>query len=87
MSIISWLLFGGIAGWLASLITNTDQQMGVMANIAVGIVGALLGGLIFNLLGGDGVTGFNLWSVIVAVIGAVILLAILKAARPHHPTP
>ncbi|HSW65573.1 MAG TPA: GlsB/YeaQ/YmgE family stress response membrane protein [Bacillota bacterium] len=86
MSIIAWIVFGGIVGWLASIIAGANQQMGILANIAVGIIGAFLGGFLFNMLGGSGVTGFNIWSVIVAVVGAVILLLILKAVRPHHPT-
>ncbi len=85
MSIIAWIIIGGIAGWLASVIAGTDEQMGIMANIIVGIIGAFLGGLLFNLLGGSGVTGFNVWSIVVAVVGSLILLIILKAVRPHHP--
>lgn len=79
MSIIAWLIIGGIAGWVASLLAGTNAQMGLLANIIVGIVGALLGGFLFNLLGSTGVTGFNIWSLIVAVTGALILLLIVKS--------
>ena len=80
-SILGWIVLGGIAGWIASMIAGTNEKQGLLGNIAVGIVGGLLGGFIFGVLGGSGVTGFNLWSLVVAVIGAVLLLAILKALR------
>lgn len=79
MSIIGWLLLGALAGWIASLITGQNQRMGCFANVGVGIVGALIGGAIFSALGGSGVTGFNLWSLIVAVVGSIILLLIVTA--------
>lgn len=78
VGIIAWIIFGAIAGWLASLLTGRNERQGCFANIAIGIIGAFLGGLIFSLLGGHGVTGFNLYSMVVAVIGAVLLLAILN---------
>jgi len=78
-SIIVWVVVGGLAGWVASKIVGTDKNQGVFGNIIVGILGALLGGVIVELLGGTGFTGFNLWSFLVALIGAVILLAIKKA--------
>jgi uncharacterized membrane protein YeaQ/YmgE (transglycosylase-associated protein family) len=81
MGIIAWIILGGLAGWIASLLTNTDEQMGILANIFVGIVGALLGGFLMGLLGGNGVNGFNLWSLLVAVLGAFVLLMIIKAFR------
>jgi uncharacterized membrane protein YeaQ/YmgE (transglycosylase-associated protein family) len=79
MGIITWIILGALAGWIASMITGTNAQMGAFANIVVGIIGALIGGFLFNLLGGRGVTGFNLWSLLVSIIGAVILLALVKA--------
>lgn len=81
MGIIGWIIIGAIAGWLASIITGNEKQMGAGANILVGIVGGFLGGLVMNLLGGAGITGFNLWSLFVAVVGAVILLWIVNATR------
>jgi uncharacterized membrane protein YeaQ/YmgE (transglycosylase-associated protein family) len=81
MGIILWVIFGAIAGWIASLIMKTDAQQGALVNIIVGVLGAIIGGVIFNLLGGAGVTGFNLYSLLVAVIGAMILLALLRAVR------
>ncbi|RKG61434.1 GlsB/YeaQ/YmgE family stress response membrane protein [Corallococcus sp. CA054B] len=81
MSICSWLVLGGIAGWLASIIKGTNARMGMFANIFAGIVGAMLGGWVFSFFGGSGVTGFNLYSLVVATVGAVILLSILQAIR------
>ena len=75
MSICGWLILGGLAGWIASLITNRNDQQGCLMNIVVGIVGAAIGGAVVGIFGGGGVTGFNLWSLIVAVLGAVLLLA------------
>ncbi|MBJ6762076.1 GlsB/YeaQ/YmgE family stress response membrane protein [Myxococcaceae bacterium JPH2] len=79
MGICSWLVLGGIAGWLASIIKGTNARMGLFANIFTGIVGAMVGGWVFNLIGGRGVTGFNLYSLGVATAGAVLLLTLLKA--------
>ncbi|HUS26389.1 MAG TPA: GlsB/YeaQ/YmgE family stress response membrane protein [Nevskiaceae bacterium] len=81
MGIIAWIIFGALAGWVASMIAGTNAQQGLLANIVVGILGAVLGGFVFSLFGGSGVSGFNLWSFVVAVVGAVILLAILKSFR------
>ncbi|WP_455716892.1 GlsB/YeaQ/YmgE family stress response membrane protein [Anaerosporobacter sp.] len=79
MGLLSWIIIGGIAGWLASIFTGNDRQMGLGGNIIVGILGGLLGGFLFNILGGYGVTGFNLWSLLVSFIGSVILLMIINA--------
>jgi uncharacterized membrane protein YeaQ/YmgE (transglycosylase-associated protein family) len=87
MGIIAWIIFGAISGWLASIIARTNERQGWLANIVVGMVGALVGGLLFNLLGGAGITGFNLWSLFVAVIGAVIFLSTVKLfwhSGPRH---
>lgn len=74
VSIILWIVLGAVAGWIASMIMDRDAQMGALANIVVGIVGAVLGGFLFNLLGLPGDTGFNLWTLLVAVVGAMVLL-------------
>lgn len=75
MGILVWIIFGAIAGWLAHLITGRGG--GLIVNIVVGIVGAFIGGFIMSLLGGGGVSGFNLYSLFVAVLGAVVLLVVL----------
>ena len=77
MNIIAWIVFGAIAGWLASLITNTGE--GLLGDIILGIVGALIGGWIMRALGYGGVSGFNLYSFIVAILGAIVLLLVVKA--------
>lgn len=83
MGILSWIILGGLAGWIASRLMHEPQ--GCLANVIVGIVGAFIGGLVFNLIGGYGVSGLNLWSLVVAVVGAVIFIGILRALRgsPH----
>lgn len=79
MGICAWLALGGIAGWIASMITGTNARMGMLANIGVGIAGALLGGFLFHAAGGIGITGFNLYSLFVAVFGAAALLTLARA--------
>lgn len=74
MNILVWIIFGALAGWIASMIMNKNKQMGAIANIVVGVVGAFIGGYIMDFFGADGITGFNLQSLIVAVVGAVVLL-------------
>ena len=81
MGIILWVIFGALVGWVASIIMKTDKQQGAIGNIVVGILGALLGGFLASLFGGTGVTGFNLSSFVVALIGAVVLLWLVKAVR------
>jgi uncharacterized membrane protein YeaQ/YmgE (transglycosylase-associated protein family) len=80
MGIIIWLIIGGIVGWLASLIMRTDAQQGILLNIVVGIVGAFLGGLLFNR-GDINSAPLNVTSFVVSLIGAIILLAILNLFR------
>jgi len=82
MSLITYIIFGGLVGWVASIFMGTDGQQGIILNIVVGIVGAVLGSWIFSFLGmGGSVTGFNIGSFVVALVGAVVLIAILKAIR------
>jgi uncharacterized membrane protein YeaQ/YmgE (transglycosylase-associated protein family) len=85
INFILWLLFGALVGWLASLVMRTDAQQGALLNIVVGIIGAMLGGFLFNLLGIGGSSinnsDFSLSSLIVSFIGAVILLAIVNLVR------
>lgn len=78
MSILLWIIVGGIAGWLASLVMHTDASQGIVLNIVVGIVGAFLGGFLFSLLGAAPVTGFNIYSILVATVGAVVLIGLYK---------
>ena len=81
MSILGWIVIGALAGWIASIITKNNANMGALGNIIVGIIGGFIGGFIVNLLGGQGITGFNLWSLIVAVLGATLLLLFINALK------
>ena len=78
MSIIGWLVLGLIAGFIASKIVNKTGE-GVVLDIVLGIIGAVVGGWLFAAFGGTGVTGFNLYSMFVAVIGAVVVLVVYHA--------
>ena len=78
MSIIGWIVLGAIAGWIGSLIVNKTGE-GLFRDIILGIVGGLVGGWIFAAVGSTGVTGFNVWSLFVAVVGAVVVLFIYHA--------
>jgi uncharacterized membrane protein YeaQ/YmgE (transglycosylase-associated protein family) len=78
MSIIGWIILGLIAGFIASKIVNKRGE-GFFLDIILGIVGAIVGGFVFTAFGASGVTGFNLYSMIVAVIGAIIVLVIYHA--------
>jgi uncharacterized membrane protein YeaQ/YmgE (transglycosylase-associated protein family) len=75
---IAWIVVGLIAGWLASLTVNKSGE-GMLRDIILGIIGGIIGGVIFRAFGSAGVTGFNLWSILVAFIGAVVLLVIYHA--------
>ena len=78
MGIIAWIVFGLIAGWIASKIMHGEGS-GLMMNLVLGVVGAFVGGLLMSIIGGVGVTGFNLWSMLVAVLGAIIVLWLYNA--------
>jgi uncharacterized membrane protein YeaQ/YmgE (transglycosylase-associated protein family) len=87
MTILAWIIIGGLAGWLASIIMRTDAAMGIPANIVVGILGALLGGWLMTLFGGPDVSGFNVTSFLVALLGSVVLLGIVRGfQRPSSLT-
>lgn len=74
MGILLWIIFGALVGWIASIIMRTDEDQGAIMNIIVGIVGAFIGGGLSSLLGGPEVSGFNLGSIIIATIGAIVLI-------------
>ncbi|HYF10515.1 MAG TPA: GlsB/YeaQ/YmgE family stress response membrane protein [Candidatus Paceibacterota bacterium] len=81
MGILLWIIFGGLVGWVASLIMKTDPQQGIMLNVIVGIVGAVLGGWLMSFFGQGDVSGFNIYSFLVALLGACVLIGIVKAVR------
>lgn len=72
------LIIGGLAGWVASMIMKTDGSMGIVMNIVVGVVGAVIGNMLLPVFGVDGTSGFSLWSFVVALLGAMLLLFIVK---------
>lgn len=85
MNFILWLIVGGIIGWIASKIMNTDAQQGIVLNVVVGILGSLLGGWLISPLVGGGSTinrgNFSLSSLLISLLGAVVLLAIVNLFR------
>lgn len=86
MWVLLWVVFGGLVGWVASKVMKTDGEQGIVLNIVVGIVGAVLGGWIVASFGGTGVTGFNVNSFAVALLGAIVLIFIVKLfRRPQQP--
>jgi uncharacterized membrane protein YeaQ/YmgE (transglycosylase-associated protein family) len=84
MGIFSWIVLGAIAGWIGSRIVN-KQGEGLFLDIVLGIVGALVGGWIFTAVGSTGVTGVNLWSVLVSVLGSVLVLFLYHSFSRHQP--
>jgi uncharacterized membrane protein YeaQ/YmgE (transglycosylase-associated protein family) len=78
MSIVSWIILGLIAGFIASKIVN-KQGEGMMLDIALGVVGAIVGGIIFNIFGATGITGLDIYSMIVAIVGSVVVLWVYHA--------
>ncbi|WP_392543375.1 GlsB/YeaQ/YmgE family stress response membrane protein [Oryzobacter telluris] len=79
MGFIAWIIIGGLAGWVASKIMKTDAQQGIILNIVVGIIGALLGGFLLGLFGMDMAGAGLIASFLTALLGAVVLLFIVKA--------
>ncbi len=85
MSVIAWILFGLIAGFIGSKIMSNSGS-GIVLDVVLGVVGALVGGFVFQIVGLTGVTGFNMWSLFVAIIGSVIVLGgyhLLSPRRSH----
>ena len=81
MGIITWVVFGGFIGWIASRIMKSELQHDILLNILVGIAGAMIGGHIMGFLGQDTITGINFYSFIVALIGSVVLIFFLQLLR------
>lgn len=81
MGIVLWIIFGAMAGWIASVIMKTDSQQGTLRDIVLGVIGAIVGGYLMGLVGQAGVTGFNVYSMGVAVIGAIIVIYLGRILR------
>ena len=79
MSLIAFLVFGGLVGWIASMIMGTDAQQGILMNIVVGVIGAVIGGFLGGMITGRGIGGFfDIWSWLLAIVGAVILIWLVR---------
>jgi uncharacterized membrane protein YeaQ/YmgE (transglycosylase-associated protein family) len=83
MSIISWIILGLISGYIATKVANASGE-GLLMDMVLGVVGAMVGGAVFRLLGQTGVSGFNAWSVLVSVVGAVVVLVAYHAIRERQ---
>jgi uncharacterized membrane protein YeaQ/YmgE (transglycosylase-associated protein family) len=83
MGLLAWLVVGAIAGWLASLVI--PARLGLIGDIVVGIIGGFIGGALFRAIGEPGLTGFSIWSIFVAFVGAVILLGLIRLANGKRP--
>jgi uncharacterized membrane protein YeaQ/YmgE (transglycosylase-associated protein family) len=78
MGLLSWIIVGGLAGWLSTKIITPKKKKGCFSGIALGIVGAIVGGFLVSILGGTGVTGFNLYSILIATLGAVVVIWVAR---------
>lgn len=83
MGLLLWIIFGALVGWIASMITKNNRRMGAFANIIVGLLGALIGGFVAQIIGIGSYSQFSLGGILIALVGAVILLLIINAFR--HP--
>ncbi len=85
MGLISWIILGALAGWIATMITGTNARYGMLANVMFGIVGAFIGGFVATLLGGADATlaDFNLYSFVVAILGASAVIWIVQRMGSH----
>lgn len=81
MNWLAWIVLGGLAGWVASILTKNNARMGIIANIIVGIIGAFAGTFLLGLAGVKGMTGFNFYTFLVAVGGAIVLLFLFNVIR------
>jgi uncharacterized membrane protein YeaQ/YmgE (transglycosylase-associated protein family) len=81
MNLLAWLIIGAVAGWLASVVMKTRATQGIFMDIVFGILGAVVGGFVMSMFGATGITGFNLYSLLVATLGAVLLVWIAKMIR------
>ena len=87
-ALVVWIIVGGLAGWLASIVVGTNRSQGLLADIIVGVIGGLLGGVLLTAIGIPGlVTGINLGSIAVAFVGAIVLLVILRLFSGPRSTP
>lgn len=81
MNILLWIILGFLSGWVASIVMGNDARQGTMTDIILGVVGALVGGFVMSLFGAPGVTGFNIYSILVATLGAIALIWLGRVLR------
>ncbi len=81
MGVIAWLVLGALSGWLANKLMGKNSSTGLIDNIIIGIIGSFIGGFVFNFFGAQTITGFNLHSIFVSVVGACILLWVINQIR------
>ena len=81
MGILLWIIFGALAGWIASMFMKSDSNQGFFMDVVMGVIGSVVGGFLMEFFGQSGVTGFNLYSMMVAVLGACIVIAIGRRLR------
>ena len=81
MDLLLWIIFGAVAGWIASMLMHTDGGQGTVMDIVLGIVGSVVGNYLFGLAGQSGVSGFNLYSMGVAIVGAVVIIYVRRLLR------
>jgi uncharacterized membrane protein YeaQ/YmgE (transglycosylase-associated protein family) len=81
MSWLAWIVLGGMAGWIASLLTRNSARMGLIANILVGVIGAFVGTFLLKQFGTKGMSGFNFYTFLVAILGATVLLWLFNIIR------
>lgn len=74
MGLVGWIVLGGIAGWIAKSVTGVGKEKGCLFNVLIGVIGSVVGGLLFSWIGKASVTGFNPWSLFVATVGAIAFL-------------
>lgn len=79
MSVLAWIVVGIIAGWLAKMVVRGEGPGGILGDLLIGVIGAIIGGWVFNYFGHPGVTGLNIGSIVVAFVGGIILLLIMRA--------
>jgi uncharacterized membrane protein YeaQ/YmgE (transglycosylase-associated protein family) len=85
MGLLAWLVVGGIAGWIASMVIPSG--LGLIGDIVVGIIGGFIGGFLFRAIGEPGMTGFSLWSILVAFIGSIVLLYVTRLLKGRSSRP
>lgn len=84
MGILTRILLGATSGWLASIVTKRNSEMGALANITVGIIGSFIGSFLVKLTGGYGVNGFNIYSIAISVLGSVVLISVFGLYKKKH---